>query len=108
MGRTGSGKSHPISKSLQTNASPGSMKIEPGLFVFASSCFVPHLKTASLTYSFPFMSKRRMKTRLDSAAYSAMPADSSVLTVECKINLVAPADGERLIARGEFCVRAKL
>jgi hypothetical protein len=37
-----------------------------------------------------------------------MPADSSVLTVECKINLVAPTDGERLIARGEFCVRAKL
>jgi hypothetical protein len=33
MGRTGSGKSHPISKSLHTNASPGSMKIEPGLFV---------------------------------------------------------------------------
>jgi uncharacterized protein (TIGR00369 family) len=34
------------------------------------------------------------------AAYSTMPADSSVLTVEYKINLVAPADGELLIARG--------
>jgi uncharacterized protein (TIGR00369 family) len=34
------------------------------------------------------------------AAYSTMPADSSVLTVEYKINLTAPADGELLIARG--------
>ncbi|MBP7640635.1 MAG: PaaI family thioesterase, partial [Thauera sp.] len=29
------------------------------------------------------------------------PADTSVLTVEYKLNLVAPADGERLVARGE-------
>jgi hypothetical protein len=28
------------------------MKIGPGLFVFASTFFFPHLKTASLTYSF--------------------------------------------------------
>ncbi|HEX6980540.1 MAG TPA: PaaI family thioesterase [Alphaproteobacteria bacterium] len=34
------------------------------------------------------------------AAFSLMPADASVLTVEYKINLVAPADGHRLIARG--------
>lgn len=34
------------------------------------------------------------------AAYSLFPADSSVLTVEFKINLLAPADGERLIATG--------
>jgi uncharacterized protein (TIGR00369 family) len=34
------------------------------------------------------------------AAYSMMPADSSVLTVEYKINLVAPAKGAALIARG--------
>jgi uncharacterized protein (TIGR00369 family) len=34
------------------------------------------------------------------AAYSLVPADSSVLTVEYKINLVAPAQGEFLIARG--------
>jgi uncharacterized protein (TIGR00369 family) len=33
------------------------------------------------------------------AAYSLMPADSSVLTVEYKINLLAPAEGEELIAR---------
>jgi uncharacterized protein (TIGR00369 family) len=34
------------------------------------------------------------------AAYSSMTADSSVLTVEYKINLVAPAEGDALIARG--------
>ena len=33
------------------------------------------------------------------AAYTTMPADSSVLTVEYKINLLAPAAGEELIAR---------
>ena len=33
------------------------------------------------------------------AAYTLMPADSSVLTVEYKINLLAPAKGEELIAR---------
>jgi uncharacterized protein (TIGR00369 family) len=35
------------------------------------------------------------------AAYSLMPADSSVLTVEFKINLLAPAAGEELIARAK-------
>lgn len=34
------------------------------------------------------------------AAFSLIPADSSVLSVEYKINFMAPADGERLIARG--------
>ena len=29
-----------------------------------------------------------------------MPADSSILTVEVKINLLAPAAGERFLARG--------
>ena len=33
------------------------------------------------------------------AAYTLMPADASVLTVEFKINLLAPAAGERFIAR---------
>ena len=35
------------------------------------------------------------------AAFTLMPADSSVLTVEYKVNMLAPARGERLIARGE-------
>src|SRR5512137_1452211 len=35
------------------------------------------------------------------AAFTLMPADASVLTVEYKINMLAPACGELLIARGE-------
>ena len=35
------------------------------------------------------------------AGFSLFPADSSVLTVEFKINLIAPAQGERLLARGQ-------
>jgi uncharacterized protein (TIGR00369 family) len=35
------------------------------------------------------------------AAYTLMPADSSVLTVEYKMNLLAPAEGEELIARAK-------
>jgi uncharacterized protein (TIGR00369 family) len=34
------------------------------------------------------------------AGFSLMPKDASVLTVEYKLNLVAPADGDRLTARG--------
>ena len=34
------------------------------------------------------------------AALSLMPARASVLTVEYKVNLLAPAAGERMIARG--------
>lgn len=39
------------------------------------------------------------------AAFTLMPHDASVLTVEYKMNLMAPGDGERMIARGEV-VRA--
>ena len=39
------------------------------------------------------------------AAYTLMPAGSSVLSVEYKINLLAPAEGERLRASGQV-VRA--
>ncbi|HEV7370737.1 PaaI family thioesterase [Arenibaculum sp.] len=35
------------------------------------------------------------------AAYTLMPAASSVLATEFKINLMAPARGERLVARAE-------
>jgi uncharacterized protein (TIGR00369 family) len=34
------------------------------------------------------------------AAFTLMPADASVLTVEYKINMLAPARGERLVAVG--------
>lgn len=35
------------------------------------------------------------------AAFSLMPPGSSVLSIEFKVNLIAPADGERLLARGK-------
>ena len=35
------------------------------------------------------------------AGFTVMPANSSVLTVEFKLNLLAPAAGERFVARGE-------
>ena len=35
------------------------------------------------------------------AAMTMVPSSASVLTVEYKLNLVAPADGEKLIARGQ-------
>lgn len=35
------------------------------------------------------------------AAYSLMPADSSILTVEYKLNLVAPGDGALLVGRAQ-------
>jgi uncharacterized protein (TIGR00369 family) len=34
------------------------------------------------------------------AASTLMPADASVLTVEFKVNLLAPAQGQRFVARG--------
>lgn len=39
------------------------------------------------------------------AGYTLFPEDSSVLTVEFKLNLLAPAQGERIVAEG-FVVRA--
>lgn len=36
------------------------------------------------------------------AAFSLMPADAAVLTIEFKTNFLAPADGELLIARGRI------
>ena len=39
------------------------------------------------------------------AAMTVVPASASVLTVEYKMNLMAPADGDQLIARGKV-VRA--
>ncbi|HQZ45761.1 MAG TPA: PaaI family thioesterase [Usitatibacteraceae bacterium] len=39
------------------------------------------------------------------AAYTLFPAEAGVLTVEFKVNLMAPADGERIVAEGRV-VRA--
>jgi uncharacterized protein (TIGR00369 family) len=35
------------------------------------------------------------------AAFTLFPADASVLTVEYKLNLIAPAEGDRLVAQAE-------
>jgi len=35
------------------------------------------------------------------AAFTLMPADASVLTVEYKVNMLAPAEGDLLVARAE-------
>jgi len=42
------------------------------------------------------------------AAFSLFPASSSVLTVEFKINLVAPAAGEKLVATGRVLKSGKI
>jgi uncharacterized protein (TIGR00369 family) len=58
-----------------------------------------------LTQQDGFMHAGIVTTILDSAcgyaAYTLMPADSSVLSVEFKVNLLAPAKGELIMARAE-------
>ncbi|MDT0139662.1 MULTISPECIES: PaaI family thioesterase [Comamonadaceae] len=41
------------------------------------------------------------------AAMTMTPAGASVLTVEYKLNFLAPADGEKLIARGQVVRRGR-
>jgi len=52
-----------------------------------------------------FMHAGIVTTVLDSAcgfaAFTLMPADAGVLSVEFKVNLLSPAKGERFVARGE-------
>jgi uncharacterized protein (TIGR00369 family) len=58
---------------------------------------------ADLTQQHGYLHAGVVATIADSAcgyaAYTLMPADSSVLTVEYKINLLAPALGDRFVAR---------
>ena len=72
--------------------------VEPGLVEIA----LPY--RPELTQQHGFFHGGIVSTIADSAggyaAFTLFPADSSILTVEYKINLVAPADGERLVARG--------
>jgi uncharacterized protein (TIGR00369 family) len=57
-----------------------------------------------LTQQHGFVHAGIVTTIADSAcgysAFSLMPASASVLTVEYKVNLLAPARGERFVARG--------
>ena len=58
-----------------------------------------------LTQQHGFLHAGIISTALDSAcgyaAYSVMPTDAAVLTIEFKINLLAPGKGERFLFRGQ-------
>jgi uncharacterized protein (TIGR00369 family) len=66
-------------------------QVAPGAVVIA----MPH--HASLTQQHGFVHAGMLATALDSAcgyaAFTLMPADAAVLTIEFKINLLAPARG---------------
>jgi uncharacterized protein (TIGR00369 family) len=59
----------------------------------------------ALTQQHGFLHAGVISAALDSAcgyaAYSLMPADAAVLTIEFKVNLLAPGRGERFLFRGE-------
>ena len=63
---------------------------------------MPH--SAAYTQQHGFLHAGIIATALDSAcgyaAYSMMPADAGVLTIEFKINLLAPGRGARFLFRG--------
>jgi uncharacterized protein (TIGR00369 family) len=73
------------------------VRVEPGSVEIA----LPY--RADLTQQHGFIHAGVVATILDSAcgyaAFSLMPADVAVLTVEYKINLLRPASGDRLVAR---------
>ncbi len=79
------------------------VRVEPG----AVEIVLPF--RADLTQQHGFLHAGIVATILDSAcgyaAFSLMPADAAVLTVEYKINLLRPAAGERFAARARV-VRA--
>lgn len=75
------------------------VRLEPGEIELA----MPH--DSAYTQQHGFMHAGIMTTALDSAcgyaAFSLMPAEAAVLTVEFKTNLLAPAKGERFLFRGQ-------
>lgn len=74
-----------------TLVTPGTVEIE-----------MPH--SDALTQQHGFLHAGIISTALDSAcgyaAYSMMPASAAVLTIEFKVNLLAPGRGERFLFRG--------
>jgi len=58
----------------------------------------------ALTQQHGFLHAGIISVALDSAcgyaAFSLMPADAAVLTIEFKVNLLAPGKGERFLFRG--------
>lgn len=73
-------------------------RVEPGLVEIAVDF------REGLSQQHGFFHAGVTSTLMDSAggyaAFSLFPPDSSVLTVEFKINLLAPAQGDRMVARG--------
>ena len=78
-------------------------RVDPGVVEIA----LPY--RANLTQQHGFLHAGIVATILDSAcgyaAFSLMPSDVAVLTVEYKINLLRPAQGDRFVAIGRV-VRA--
>ena len=74
-----------------TSVTPGIVEIE-----------MPY--SAALTQQHGFLHAGVISTALDSAcgyaAFSLMPEQASVLTIEFKVNLLAPGRGERFLFRG--------
>ena len=63
-----------------------------------------HRFSPQLTQQHGFLHAGIISTTLDSAcgyaAYSVMPEESAVLTIEFKVNLLSPGKGERFLFRG--------
>ena len=74
-----------------TSVTPGTIEIE-----------MPY--SAALTQQHGFIHAGIISTALDSAcgyaAYSLMPPEAAVLTIEFKLNMLAPGKGERFLFRG--------
>jgi uncharacterized protein (TIGR00369 family) len=74
-------------------------RVEPGLVEIA----LPYRRELSQQHG--YFHAGVVATIADScagyAAFSLMPPDSSVLSIEFKVNLIAPAAGSRLVARGK-------
>lgn len=73
-------------------------RVEPGAVDIAFDWALP------LTQQHGFIHAGMVSTALDSAcgyaAFTLMPEDAAVLTIEFKINLLAPAQGERFRMEG--------
>ena len=74
-------------------------KVEPGMVVIELA------NRPEVTQQHGFIHAGAIASVLDSAcgyaAFSLMPADAAVLSVEFKVNLLAPARGKKLIATAE-------
>jgi len=75
------------------------MRVEPGVVEIEIDT------REDLTQQNGYIHAGMVTTILDTAcgyaAYTLMPVDSGVLSVEFKVNLLAPAKGERVVARAE-------